>query len=95
MHGKGRGFHKSLSQRVFYAERGTAEKLLELSSIKYKFNEDEFDTVIKRIGSEDKLELAQLQIKAVREAVTNGVLVITGGPGTGKNDDHKSDHQAS
>ena len=36
------------------------------------------------IQKEEQIELDELQIRAVIEAVNCGLLVITGGPGTGK-----------
>ena len=36
------------------------------------------------IEREDGIKLAQNQIMAVKEAIEQGVVIITGGPGTGK-----------
>ena len=42
------------------------------------------EQVIRRIEAEEGIELDDMQRTAVREAVRNGVMIITGGPGTGK-----------
>ena len=42
------------------------------------------DKGISLVEESENIRLAELQKEAVREALTNGVLVITGGPGTGK-----------
>ncbi len=42
------------------------------------------EQVIRRIEKEEGIELDTMQRTAVREAVRNGVMIITGGPGTGK-----------
>ena len=39
---------------------------------------------LKKITEAEKIELDELQEQAVMEAVGNGLLIITGGPGTGK-----------
>ena len=42
------------------------------------------DKEIKIVEKEDNINLAKNQIEAVKEAINNGVTIITGGPGTGK-----------
>lgn len=69
----------------FYnAEVGVCRKLAEMASIKFKGDFEDFDEKILRIQQEEGLILAEKQKAAIREALLNGVLVITGGPGTGK-----------
>lgn len=46
--------------------------------------EDILDEKIQRIQRAARIELDEKQQEAVREAVKNGLLVVTGGPGTGK-----------
>lgn len=67
----------------YYAESYVAKKLLELSMMNENKNYD-YDMEIDLIEKEKGIVLAQKQRLAVKEAMTNGVLVITGGPGTGK-----------
>ena len=45
---------------------------------------DGVEEKIRRIESSDNIEYAALQRKAIREALTKGLLILTGGPGTGK-----------
>lgn len=67
----------------YYAERYVAKKILELAKNKEKYSKN-YDLWIKNIEKEGNIELATNQKQAIKEAMVNGVLVITGGPGTGK-----------
>lgn len=68
----------------YYAEMAVAKKLLELSEAFEASNEANIDKDITAIEKDNGISLAESQRQAVREAMTNGVLIITGGPGTGK-----------
>jgi len=61
-----------------------AKKLYELSAVKFKACEDDFAEKIDKIQKQENIVLADMQKEAIKEALSNGVLVITGGPGTGK-----------
>lgn len=67
----------------YYAEGYTARKLYELSSIKpnSKYN---YENEIDALENINKIRFAPQQRDAIQSAMENGVLVITGGPGTGK-----------
>ena len=65
------------------AEEYVANKLTTLNDTFYRFPID-IEKELKSINKVLGIELHELQEKAVKEALTNGVLVITGGPGTGK-----------
>lgn len=67
----------------FYAESYVAKKILDLSMNKTKYNKI-YDNWLKNIEQEKNITLANEQKIAIKEAMINGVLVITGGPGTGK-----------
>ncbi len=67
----------------YYAESYVAKKLLELS-FSAPSNNDSYLKEIKETENETGIKLAHNQKLAVEEAMKNGVLVITGGPGTGK-----------
>lgn len=67
----------------YYAESYVAKKILELSYNYFEYTE-EFHVLLGNIQQESDLKLADEQVKAVKEAMVNGTLVITGGPGTGK-----------
>lgn len=45
---------------------------------------DGADEKIARIEKNDRIEYAELQKKAIHDALTTGLLILTGGPGTGK-----------
>lgn len=67
----------------YYMELSTARMLKNLN-IKYEVSLREAEHQIRRIETEEKITLDDMQKTAVAEAARNGVLVITGGPGTGK-----------
>ena len=67
----------------YYMEANTATMLKRLN-VSYDVSDAEIEQQIR--GSEKKsgMTLDEHQVTAVKEAVRNGLLVITGGPGTGK-----------
>ena len=68
----------------YYAEVYTAKKLLELNSAYEEENNRDYSAIIEKTERKNGIELASLQKKAVETALKSGVMVITGGPGTGK-----------
>ena len=69
--------------QFYYMELNTARMLHDLN-IHSKINEENVKKRLKKITEAEKIELDELQEQAVMEAVSNGLLIITGGPGTGK-----------
>jgi len=69
--------------QFYYMELNTARMLHDLS-LKDHVPADKIRERIGRILAADEMELDELQEQAVIEAVNNGLLIITGGPGTGK-----------
>ncbi|QUH21958.1 SF1B family DNA helicase RecD2 [Alkaliphilus sp. B6464] len=69
----------------YFAERYAARKLYKIRESKYNIplNKD-LDEIIKEIQDEMGVEYAAKQQDAIKSALTDKVLVITGGPGTGK-----------
>lgn len=67
----------------YYMELNVAVMLRELN-VKYDFSETVVEQRIRKIEQLSELELDEMQRTAVKEAVRSGLLVITGGPGTGK-----------
>ncbi len=67
----------------YYAESYVSKKLLELSNNTVLYSK-KFNLLLDDIQKQINIDLAQEQIAAIKEAMTKGVLVITGGPGTGK-----------
>jgi len=66
------------------AEMGVAHRLYHLASASPKLQTGNIHYEISQIESETGIILAEQQREAVIEALQSGVLVITGGPGTGK-----------
>lgn len=69
---------------LYQAELSAAQRLINLSRNKFKDVSDDFDKRIESFEREHNITLAPQQRTAVKEALTSGVVVITGGPGTGK-----------
>ena len=67
----------------YYMELNVAVMLRELN-VKYDFSETAVEQRIRKIEQLSELELDEMQRTAVKETVRSGLLVITGGPGTGK-----------
>ena len=59
-------------------------QMLHTLNLQDTVQEDILDEKIQRIQRAARIELDEKQQEAVREAVKNGLLVVTGGPGTGK-----------
>ncbi len=68
---------------LYYTELSVARKLCELD-IKYTVDQRDFGIRLSSIEHSEGIELDELQREAVRAAASNGLLVVTGGPGTGK-----------
>lgn len=81
---KGQNMRNIYLSSFYNAEMGVCRKLVELSTAEFKGDISDFEDRIMEIQSEEGLELADMQKIAVREALLNGIMVITGGPGTGK-----------
>ena len=69
---------------MYYTEISAAKKLLELSFFHYDADLRKIDDKIDAVEDLSGICLAKQQRTAVIEAMREGVLVITGGPGTGK-----------
>lgn len=69
--------------KYYYMELSAAAMLKELN-IKGNVDSGEIEERLSLIRREENTEPDEKQIEAVKEAVNSGVLIITGGPGTGK-----------
>lgn len=67
----------------YYMEENTAYMLGQLNA-EYDVPEREIEERVRKIEKESGLEPEERQMEAVKAAIRNGLLVITGGPGTGK-----------
>lgn len=68
---------------LYYAELNCARMLLDLN-IPMGRKDASFEYVIQNLEREEGIELDEQQRIAVKESMGSGLLVITGGPGTGK-----------
>lgn len=71
------------SGHMYYMELTVARMLLDLNC-SFKVSEQAMDKKINEVEKICGKNLADMQRVAVSEAMRNGVLVVTGGPGTGK-----------
>ncbi|MCH5333053.1 MAG: ATP-dependent RecD-like DNA helicase [Agathobacter sp.] len=67
----------------FYMEANTAA-MLEQLDISYDVPDNEIEERLRQIEKMTEMDLDEHQVEAVKEGVRNGLLIITGGPGTGK-----------
>lgn len=72
----------------YYAELNCARMLRELNVLMKSelldSEEKRIETILQRILKEQGLELDELQKNAVLECVKHGIMILSGGPGTGK-----------
>jgi exodeoxyribonuclease V alpha subunit len=69
---------------IFFAEKGAAAKLLELSSGRPRHDIKNVDQAVDWASNKLQLDLALEQAEAIKMGLRQKVSVITGGPGTGK-----------
>lgn len=74
----------------YQIEKNCAVKLLTLARYSDRISASELDSEIKSIESELDIELHDLQREAVIKALSEGLFILTGGPGTGKTTTIKS-----
>ena len=67
----------------YYMELNTAKMLNDLD-IDCQMPEDMMEKRLRAVEEKEKIELDPLQHKAVIESIKHGILILTGGPGTGK-----------
>ena len=68
----------------YICENGVCKEIVKLSQHETKDLHIDIEEEIRIDEKEDEISLANNQILAVKEAINNGVTIITGGPGTGK-----------
>ena len=69
---------------LYHSEQLVARKLIDLASLYQQDASVDVESELAKTQKELKIELVEEQKEAVRHVLTNGVTVITGGPGTGK-----------
>ena len=77
---EGQGIYAS---KYYYMELNTAKMLHDLN-VHYDVPDIEIQTRLNQIEKQAGLVLEEEQRRAFTKAVTNGLLIVTGGPGTGK-----------
>ncbi|MBO4356036.1 MAG: AAA family ATPase, partial [Clostridia bacterium] len=71
-------------KEYYESENFIIRKLSLLNKVFPQDNYLEVNNVISQIQFEEGIEYAEMQKKAIHTAVDNGVMILTGGPGTGK-----------
>ena len=71
------------ASQYYYMELNVAKMLHDLN-VKGRVAPEEIKSKLLTLQKETRMELDEKQIQAVLEAVNSGLLIITGGPGTGK-----------
>lgn len=72
------------SAPLYYAEKGAAGKVLSLLQRQMLPLKAVEDGIVEKVLDTENLALAPEQVEAVNGACQHGVMVVTGGPGTGK-----------
>lgn len=67
----------------FFSETGCAKRLFRLMSMNRKISMNP-DEIMARVVAESTITYDEIQLQAVRTAISSKVMVLTGGPGTGK-----------
>ncbi|MDR7869446.1 MAG: ATP-dependent RecD-like DNA helicase [Tissierellaceae bacterium] len=66
------------------AENNVARKIVELSRVDFGELKIDIEKEIEKIQDQDGICFGNKQMIAIKESINNGVIIITGGPGTGK-----------
>lgn len=69
---------------LYNSEQAIARKLIDLAALYEPKPHLNFEREIQQTEEELNIELVEEQREAVRHVLTNGITIITGGPGTGK-----------
>ena len=67
----------------YYMELAVARMLIDLD-VRHRINRDKTENALKEIEESLSVELDEIQREAIFAAAENGILILTGGPGTGK-----------
>lgn len=68
----------------YIAETNVSKKIVELSRVELEKLNIDVEEEINNIEDKEGIKFARRQKEAIKESVENGMLIITGGPGTGK-----------
>ena len=67
----------------YFSESGCAKRLFRLMSCREKKSEDA-EEILKKVAASSEITYDEIQWQAVKTAISSKVMVLTGGPGTGK-----------
>ena len=67
----------------YFSESGCAKRLIRLMSCGKKKSEDA-EEILKKVAASSEITYDEIQWQAVKTAISSKVMVLTGGPGTGK-----------
>ena len=67
----------------YFSESGCAKRLVRLMSCGKKKSEDA-EEILKKVAASSEITYDEIQWQAVKTAISSKVMVLTGGPGTGK-----------
>lgn len=67
----------------YYMELNTAKMLHDLN-VNYSITQEELKKKLEQIQAKSDMQLDHMQKQAIEKAAGNGIVIITGGPGTGK-----------
>lgn len=68
----------------YHSEIGVAQKIKEMMALPSPYNISNLDAIISKVQKEKGLKYDQVQIEAIKTACSSKIMVLTGGPGTGK-----------
>lgn len=69
---------------TYYYMEANAAAMLQGLHVTYDVSDTEVENEVKKIEKKTGMQLDERQLQAVKEAARSGLVVITGGPGTGK-----------
>lgn len=71
---------------LFYAEKGFAKKVRQIhkNGLKHSFSQQEFLQALGELEERLGIEYAESQKNAIEQALGSSIMILTGGPGTGK-----------
>lgn len=73
-----------MTPEVYKSEKYIAERLFELNNNITEFSHLDISAFIEKLELQFNIEYATLQREAIFAAINGGVMILTGGPGTGK-----------
>lgn len=68
----------------YYSEVGVAKRIIEILETKSNYADIDIDKMLVKIQKNNSVEYDEIQLRAIKEAISSKFMVLTGGPGTGK-----------